>query len=200
MMSLETIRRLSQDVAKCAAREGRRPLLIEQEDLPYVADLIWHIPNLGSYVPRGFTLTRRLFVDKTGWGADNEPALTFAQFCREITADRAYAIIEEGEFQVYVGEFIMTKIARDGATRIARSALREKAARRAASPAEALRTATVRVLKHDDLRKCRFAILVPEHYRDDGSCKCDDLAHRAFMVREWGYSTKDFEGIPLRSV
>jgi hypothetical protein len=30
----------------------------------------------------------------------------------------------------------------------------------------------VRRIKRSDLRKCPFSILVPEHYRADGSCKC----------------------------
>jgi len=29
----------------------------------------------------------------------------------------------------------------------------------------------VRYLKHEDIRKCPSYILVPEHYREDGSCK-----------------------------
>lgn len=45
---------------------------------------------------------------------------------------------------------------------------------------------------------CPFVIFNPEHYRADGSCKCDDAAHREFMKREWEYTDADFEGIPLR--
>jgi hypothetical protein len=40
--------------------------------------------------------------------------------------------------------------------------------------------------------------MLPSHYRDDGSCKCDDAAERATMIREWGYTKKDFAKIPLR--
>jgi hypothetical protein len=56
----------------------------------------------------------------------------------------------------------------------------------------------VREIKQSDLQKCRFCIFMPEHYRDDGSCKCDDAEHREFMIREWEYKRKDFKGIPLR--
>lgn len=56
----------------------------------------------------------------------------------------------------------------------------------------------VREIKQSDLQRCRFTILTAEHYRADGSCKCDDPDHRAMMIREWGYRKKDFEGIPLR--
>jgi hypothetical protein len=55
-----------------------------------------------------------------------------------------------------------------------------------------------REIAQSDLRKCPFVILVPDHYREDGSCKCDDRAERAKMIAEWGYSDVDFNGIPLR--
>lgn len=51
----------------------------------------------------------------------------------------------------------------------------------------------VREIKQSDLLACPFAILVPEHYRDDGSCKCNDPKHReGVMISEWGYSHADF--------
>jgi hypothetical protein len=46
------------------------------------------------------------FVDKTGWGASYEPALTIEKFIKKLIPGRAYAIIEEGEMQCYVGEFV----------------------------------------------------------------------------------------------
>jgi len=55
----------------------------------------------------------------------------------------------------------------------------------------------VRRIKQSDLRKCPFSILVMEHYRADGTCKCNDAEHRKLMVREWGYKAKNFAGIPL---
>jgi hypothetical protein len=57
----------------------------------------------------------------------------------------------------------------------------------------------VREIKQSDLQRCTFTILVADHYREDGSCKCDDKAHRAMMIAEWGYSKTDFKGIPLKS-
>jgi hypothetical protein len=56
----------------------------------------------------------------------------------------------------------------------------------------------VRVIKQSSIAKCRFYILVPEHWRMDGTCKCDDAEHRAMMIKSWGYKKKDFDGIPLR--
>jgi len=51
----------------------------------------------------------------------------------------------------------------------------------------------VRYIRQDDVKRCPHLILVPEHYRTDGSCKCDDPEEQAMMVREWGYSELDFE-------
>jgi hypothetical protein len=47
---------------------------------------------------------------------------------------------------------------------------------------------------------CPFVIFQPDHYRADGSCKCDDPHERKKMIEEWEYSEEDFEGIPLREV
>lgn len=54
------------------------------------------------------------------------------------------------------------------------------------------------IMRHSDIRACPFAILLPSHYRLDGTCLCDNAEHRKMMIAEWGYSPKDFEAIPLR--
>ena len=51
----------------------------------------------------------------------------------------------------------------------------------------------VREVAQSDIRACRFTILVPGHYREDGACKCNDPEHRAMMIREWGYTEADFD-------
>lgn len=63
----------------------------------------------------------------------------------------------------------------------------------------ALNRRTVHIMKQSDLQKCKFAIIMPEHYREDGSCRCDEREHRAMMIRAWGYKEEDFEGIVLRN-
>lgn len=60
------------------------------------------------------------------------------------------------------------------------------------------------VITHRNLLGCTFAIIAPEHYREDGTCKCDDPEHRAMMCKStkaggWGYREKDFANIPLRA-
>lgn len=44
---------------------------------------------------------------------------------------------------------------------------------------------------------CPFTIFDLSHYRTDGTCKCNDKTERAKMIKEWGYSKKDFKNIPL---
>ncbi len=50
----------------------------------------------------------------------------------------------------------------------------------------------VRMIKQSDIGQCPFVIMVPTHYRDDGSCKCDDIAEQEMMIREWDYTPQDF--------
>ena len=50
----------------------------------------------------------------------------------------------------------------------------------------------VKVIKQSDISACPHVIMVPSHYRDNGSCKCDDPTEQAMMIREWGYSKSDF--------
>lgn len=48
---------------------------------------------------------------------------------------------------------------------------------------------TVKYLQLADLGRCPFFILAPEHYREDGSCRCDDPEHKEMV--EWGYVFRD---------
>ncbi len=55
----------------------------------------------------------------------------------------------------------------------------------------------IREIKQSDIRKCKFLILVLDHYRPDGSCKCSNKEHREMMIKEWGYSKSQFKSINL---
>lgn len=48
------------------------------------------------------------------------------------------------------------------------------------------------VIQMADIRKCPAFIMVPEHYREDGSCRCNDPDHTE--MSEWGYIWNDLEG------
>jgi len=51
----------------------------------------------------------------------------------------------------------------------------------------------ITILNQSDLLKCPFVIIMPNHYREDGSCKCDSALHREMMIREWEYTETDFK-------
>lgn len=55
-----------------------------------------------------------------------------------------------------------------------------------------------RYILQSDTGKCPHFIMVASHYREDGSCKCDDKGERQMMIREWEYTEESFAGIPLR--
>ena len=44
----------------------------------------------------------------------------------------------------------------------------------------------VRIMKHADILACPHVILVPYHYRQDGTCRCSDPSH--VEMSEWGYT------------
>lgn len=43
----------------------------------------------------------------------------------------------------------------------------------------------VRIIRQSDLLACPHCILVPKHYRQDGSCRCNDPSHAE--MAGWGY-------------
>jgi len=57
------------------------------------------------FCPKAWELIDTLFVDSSGFGGPGEPALTIEEFHSKIKAGFGYAIVEAGQFQVYVGVF-----------------------------------------------------------------------------------------------
>ena len=51
----------------------------------------------------------------------------------------------------------------------------------------------IRALAVADVRRCAHLILDPDHYRDDGSCRCDDPEHAS--MRDWGYRWNPSAGV-----
>ena len=109
MMSLEVIRQVNNEIARNAARQGLFPYVpvsAAEATTPFFC------PNIGTLKPRGWKRTgASWFVDKTGHGLDSEPALTWAQFRRQLAVyllrhpSHGFAIVEEGEFQVILAAF-----------------------------------------------------------------------------------------------
>jgi len=100
MMSLESIEQLSRKAGERAAKRKREPLIafIDKDKQ------VMMCPNLGNYVPDGWKLIDRLFVDKMGFDADSR-CLTVDQFIAKVKSGLGYAIVEEGQFQIYIGVF-----------------------------------------------------------------------------------------------
>ena len=48
-----------------------------------------------------------------------------------------------------------------------------------------LKNGTVYTMKQSDVHKCPHYIMMPNHYRDDGTCKCNELGHQDMLA--WGY-------------
>jgi hypothetical protein len=55
----------------------------------------------------------------------------------------------------------------------------------------------IRYVKQSDIAKCPFCIMVPEHYHDDGTCKCSDAEYRKTVMKKWGYTKRDFIRVGL---
>ena len=114
MMTLGVLTAINEEIATEAAQAGRIPYV------PWNCEEVdrWQtfpLPNLGYHVPDGWEKTdQEWFVDKSGWGASWEPALTVKEFQRQLSQyvadypDHGYAISEEGEFQLYVSAYQRT--------------------------------------------------------------------------------------------
>ena len=101
MMSLQQIHAMSDTMTRRASRAGTVPLVLN------AGDNVMGIPAIGYRVPRGWRLVKRLFVDSSGFGSDHEAAMSGRQFTEYVEAHPGFgwAIIEAGQFQVYVGQY-----------------------------------------------------------------------------------------------
>ena len=72
------------------------------------------VPNLGDHEPEGWERLPKVdwfFIDKMGMGEEDEPALTLDQFLNRLmlyhkaNPTYGYAIVEEGQFQLYIAPF-----------------------------------------------------------------------------------------------
>ena len=80
------------------------------EGEPYIAKFdgdegVRACKRLGEYIPKGWEKVNTYFVDNSGFGSENEPALTFGQFLTKVRKGFDYAIGEVGQFQVYIYEY-----------------------------------------------------------------------------------------------
>jgi len=123
MMSGEVIRQMSDEAAQQAAANQMLPTVVWSDET--LEDDLRGIPNLGDYVPYGWRMAEcnefetlgdsdSLFVDSSGWGSAGELAMTPDRFYRAVRSLIAeatpktlgFALVEVGQFQVYVGVFV----------------------------------------------------------------------------------------------
>lgn len=124
MMSLELIAQLADEAAERAAKENKVPYVIyslkEIDRYPS-----FPFPNLGSYVPNGWELVDKWFCDSTGMGGDNEPALSVSQLVAKLKENYdkgyGYAVVEQGQFQLYIGVFKQVEAKKTTRKRVRRS-------------------------------------------------------------------------------
>ena len=66
------------------------------------------LSSLGDFVPDGWELVETHFVDTSGFGRSDEPALSFTRFAKLLaTANPKYgfAVTSAGQFPAHVGEY-----------------------------------------------------------------------------------------------
>jgi hypothetical protein len=107
MLDTQTILSMSREAARNAAREHLTPFMLWAEDLATMPP--FPFPFIGDYHAPGWRKTgRTFFVDSSGSGEPGEAALTAQEFISELKVGFGYAVIETGEFQVYVAEYRKT--------------------------------------------------------------------------------------------
>ena len=102
MHDLATIIAMNKKAGRHAKTTGLQPLVAKYD----TDEAIFGCPDLGNYIPKGWKKVNEYFVDNSGFGQEGESALTAGQFQDNIKEGRGYAIVETGQFQVYIGEFV----------------------------------------------------------------------------------------------
>jgi len=127
MMDLQTIHELTAKSARDAKRRGKQPMVFSEQQLEdakesdNMPDGFRQMPNLGSYLPKGWARVRlesqhgmyagdnkgygAFMVDGSGFGQPGEPALTIGEFVEKLKPGLGYGIVEAGQFQVKIGVY-----------------------------------------------------------------------------------------------
>jgi hypothetical protein len=110
MMSLDSIQQLSREATRKASRKHLEPY-VPHDEAEIESYPPFPFPNLGDHKAKGWKLVDTLFVDSSGFGASDEPALSVRQLKAKLLelqrADKTYGygIVEAGQFQLYLGVF-----------------------------------------------------------------------------------------------
>lgn len=102
MFSLGQIKAMQDEHTKRAKRLKLKPYVAINDNDKGVL----RCQFLGYYIPVGWDVTDNLyFVDSSGFGANDEIALTVNQFLKKVKKRYGYGIREAGQFQVYIQEY-----------------------------------------------------------------------------------------------
>ncbi len=104
MMSLSLIKKMNEEACKKAEKKNVKPYVVKEGDMKKFPP--FPFPNFGDYRPKEWDLVEEHFVDSSGVGRDDERALSINQFLNKLKVGHGYALIEQGQFQVFVGEFV----------------------------------------------------------------------------------------------
>ena len=75
-----------------------------QEDINNI-EMLKKIPLLINEDPENYKKTNTFFVDSSGFGQEDEIALTINQFIDKLKIGFSYGIVDSGQFQVYINEY-----------------------------------------------------------------------------------------------
>lgn len=111
MWSLEVINYLNNEAARKARRQHKEPHVPTLDDIDNYPP--FPFPHLGPFVPPGWEQVEDAlwFADSSGWGRDDEPALSVRRLKNELrqyiaeNPTHGFGIVECGQFQCYVAAF-----------------------------------------------------------------------------------------------
>jgi len=114
MMSLNQINDANRDAAVHAAVDRTEPFVTTSQDIA-----TWKngrgfplpFPYLGEYDPPGYEMDGEpLFVDTSGFGTSDEPALSVDQMLNALQPGTGYAFTSIGQFQAYLQPYRVLKL------------------------------------------------------------------------------------------
>lgn len=101
MYDLKTLERMENEATKKAKKYCLEPLTAKCDG----DEGILKCPDLGNYEPEGWEYIQNHFVDNSGFGGTDEPALTIEQFSAKVKKGLGYSICGCGQFQVNISEW-----------------------------------------------------------------------------------------------
>lgn len=112
MWDLHTLHKINNEATTRSLISGNDFLLVTDRDLPLEGRSIPHCGSREVDLDLKYNRIETLFVDSSGWGAEDESALTMPRFLErvgELVSVHGHVMlgtIEIGQFQLYVGVWV----------------------------------------------------------------------------------------------